>query len=44
MQELLTAGAVQPVGDGSYYLTDPSLYNPGTGLSLDVDTGELLMI
>lgn len=44
LQELLTAGAVQPVGDGSYYLTDPSLYNPETGLSLDVDTGKLLMI
>ena len=44
LQELLAAGAVQPVGDGSYYLADTSLYSLETGLSLDVETGKILMV
>lgn len=44
LQKLLAAGAVQPVSDGSYYLTDTSLYSSETGLALDVETGNPLMI
>lgn len=44
LKKLLAAGAVQPVGDGSYYLTDTSLYSSETGLALDVETGNPLMI
>lgn len=40
LKKLLDAGAVEPAGVDSYILTDLSLYDRQTGLSLDVETGK----
>lgn len=39
LQKLLDAGAVTSAGGDSYILTDLSLYDPHTGLKLDVESG-----
>ncbi len=40
LQKLLDSGAAEPIDDNSYILTDPTLYDRSTGLSLDVETGK----
>lgn len=40
LQKLLDAGSAAPIDDNSYILTDPTLYDRSTGLSLDVETGK----
>ena len=40
LQKLLDTGAAEPIDDNSYILTDPTLYDRSTGLSLDVETGK----
>lgn len=40
LDRLLAAGAVGPMGDMGYKLTDLSLYDSRTGLALDVETGK----
>ena len=44
LQALLDAGAAELLDGASYRLTDPSLYDRNTGLSLEVDTGNALLI
>src|SRR5699024_5909016 len=44
LQALLDAGAAELLDGASYRLTDPSLYNRNTGLSLEVGTGNALSI
>ena len=40
LQKLLSAGAVEAIGDDMYILTDLRLYDRETGLSLDIETGQ----
>ena len=40
LQKLLDAGAAEPIDDNSYILTDPTIYDRSTGLSLDVVPGK----
>ena len=40
LRKLLDAGAVEPVDESSYILTDRTLYDRSIGLSLDVETGK----
>ena len=44
LKNLLDAGAAEPVGDETYILTDTTLYDRCTGLSLDVETGKGLFV
>lgn len=44
LKNLLDAGAAEPVGDGNYILTDTTLYDNLTGLSLDVETGKGMFV
>lgn len=44
LKNLLDAGAAEPVGDGNYILTDATLYDNLTGLSLDVETGKGMFV
>ena len=44
LQKLLDAGAAEPIDDNSYILTDPTLYDRSTGLSLDVETGKAIFM
>ena len=44
LQALLDAGAAELLDGASYRLADPSLYDRNTGLSLEVDTGNALLI
>ena len=44
LQALLDAGAAELLDGASYRLTDPSLYDRTTGLSLEADTGSALLI
>ena len=39
-QALESAGALEPLPNGSAILTDSTLYDPKTGLSMDVETGK----
>ena len=40
-QALESAGALEPLPNGSAILTDSTLYDPKTGLSMDVETGKV---
>ena len=40
LKKLLAAGAAEPADTDSYILTDLSLYDRQTGLSLNVETGK----
>ena len=44
LRKLLDAGAVEPVDESSYILTDRTLYDRSIGLSLDVETGNGIFI
>ncbi len=44
LENLLAAGAVEPVDENGYVLTDMNLYDRNTGLQLDVETGKGICI
>lgn len=44
VKRLLDAGAIQPIDNSSYILSDLTLYDRSTGLSLDVETGKGIFI